>query len=139
MAAVPLTDIGSLRAVLSQRPLGLFSDIDGTLAPIVARPEDAEVTPRCRSLLQSLIDRGVKVALVTGRTLEAARAMAGLEAAAYAASHGLELWVDGRNENMHDLKEYLGYVDKIVREAHGLDDAGVSVEVKGAAVAFHFR
>ncbi|HEV8574720.1 MAG TPA: trehalose-phosphatase [Dehalococcoidia bacterium] len=139
MAAVGLSDFEAIRPLLTYRPLGLFSDIDGTLAPIVPRPDEAEVTPRCRRLLQSLIDHGSKVALVTGRTLKTARAMAGLDSAAYAASHGLEVWVDGRYENTHDLEEYPRHVDQIMREARGLDDEGVNVEVKGAGVAFHYR
>src|SRR5438093_4859511 len=75
MAAVPLTDIEPLQNVLSARPLGLFSDIDGTLSPIVERPEEATVTPRCRNLLKRLTGDGVRVALIPGRTLEVARSM----------------------------------------------------------------
>src|SRR2546428_13357063 len=96
MAAVPLTDIEPLQNVLSARPLGLFSDIDGTLSPIVERPEAATGTPRCRNLLKRLAGEGVRVALITGRTLEGARSMGKTEGAAEAAKHGLESWFEGR-------------------------------------------
>src|SRR5437667_12693127 len=94
MAAVPLTDIEPLQNVLSARPLGLFSDIDGTLSPIVERPEDAAVTPRSRSLLEGLMREGVRVAVITGRPLATAQTLVGIDNAAYAANDGLEFWPD---------------------------------------------
>lgn len=139
MTAVPLTDIDPLRPLLTVEPLGLFSDIDGTLSPIVEQPEDARVTPRCRELLQALIRKGVRVALITGRELEVARKMADLERAAYAASHGLDFWVDGAIEMRVSVSEYPALVDRVIREATGLAELGITIERKGAGVAFHYR
>jgi trehalose 6-phosphate phosphatase len=139
VTASPLTDIGPLRPLLSKRPLGLFSDIDGTLAPVVPRPEDARVTPRCRGLLKGLMERGVRVALITGRSLETARTMAGLGGVAYGASHGLELWIDGRAESTGDAREYPRLIERVLAEAGDLEGAGVLVERKGTGVAFHYR
>ena len=139
MAAAPLTDIELLRRLLSVRPLGVFSDIDGTLAPIVPRPEDAKITPRSRELLKRLIGRGVRVALITGRPLETARKMTEIDGAAYAANHGLELWIDGRAETVESANDYAGLVQKVIAEVSGLEEAGVSIEVKGPGVAFHYR
>jgi trehalose 6-phosphate phosphatase len=135
----PLTNIEPLGALLSVRPLGLFSDIDGTLAPIVLRPEDARITPRCRELLQRLIERGVRLALITGRPLDEARSMAGLDEAAYAANHGLEYWVKGRIELADGVDGYPPLVDQIVAEMTHLMAEGVEVEPKGPGVAFHYR
>ena len=70
--AQPLTSIEPLLPLLRERPFGVLSDIDGTLAPIVPRPEDARVPAETRALLRGLIEKGVRVALVTGRSLEAA-------------------------------------------------------------------
>jgi trehalose 6-phosphate phosphatase len=139
VTASPLVNSEPLRALLSSRPLGLFSDIDGTLAPIVLRPEEARVTTRCRELLGRLMECGVRVALVTGRPLERAREMTGFGGAAYAASHGLELWVDGRAESLEDASEYPRLVERVLAEARDLEGAGVLVERKGAGVAFHYR
>jgi trehalose 6-phosphate phosphatase len=139
MAAVPLTDIEPLRNVLSARPLGLFSDIDGTLSPIVERPEEAKVTPRCRNLLKRLIVEGVRVALITGRTLEVARAMVKIDEAAYAANHGLEYWIKGRVGWAEGIDEYGSLVEQVVAKTSHLEAAGVQVERKGPGVAFHYR
>jgi trehalose 6-phosphate phosphatase len=137
--AVPLTDIEPLQPLLLVQPLGLFSDIDGTLSPIVELPEDAIVTPRCRELLAALIGKGVAVALITGRRLDVARAMIDLQAAAYAANHGLEFWIDGSTEVAEGVAEYPGLVERILAEAGDLEAAGVHVEKKGPGVAFHYR
>ena len=139
MTAVPLTDIDPLRPLLTVEPLGLFSDIDGTLSPIVEWPEDARVTPRCRELLLDLIRKGVRVALITGRELDVARAMAGLEGAAYAASHGLDFLVGGSIEMRVSVSEYPALVDRVIREASDLAELGITIERKGAGVAFHYR
>ncbi|HEU4760322.1 MAG TPA: trehalose-phosphatase [Dehalococcoidia bacterium] len=137
--AVPLQSIEPLRPVLSQPPLGLASDIDGTLAPIVPRPEDAAVSPRCRALLGELMQRGVRVALMTGRSLAMARRMVGLEGAAYAANHGLSLWVDGREETASEAAEYVALAQRAVSEMEGLDVPGVVLEDKGPVLAVHYR
>jgi trehalose-phosphatase len=139
VTAVPLTDIEPLRPLLTVKPLGLFSDIDGTLSPIVERPEDARVTPRCRDLLLRLIEQGVRVALITGRELDVARSMAGLERAAYAASHGLDFWIDGAIEMRVAVGDYPALVDRMLKEIGNLAPPGVTIERKGAGVAFHYR
>jgi trehalose 6-phosphate phosphatase len=139
MTALPLTNIDPLRAVLRRQPLGLFSDIDGTLSPIVERPEDAAVTPRSRSLLKRLIRVGVRVALITGRPLATAQAMVRLDKAAYAANHGLEYLLDGRVELTEGVERYAALVERIVSDATHLESVGVQIESKGPGVAFHYR
>jgi trehalose-phosphatase len=139
VTAVPLTDIEPLRPLLSTLPLGVFSDIDGTLSPIVDRPEDARVTPRCRDLLKRLIHADVRVALITGRPLDVARSMVGLDGAAYAANHGLEFWVDGKSEIKDGGGDYFALVDQVSRRADELAKEGVTIELKGQGLAFHFR
>ncbi len=134
-----LSDIGPLRGLIAYPPLGIISDVDGTLAPIVPRAEDAAITPRCRTLLRDLMERGVLVALATGRPLVVARAMLGLEGAAFAANHGLSLWVGGQEETPPAVAEYVSRARESVRELAGLDVPGVSLEEKGPVLAVHYR
>ena len=72
----------------------IFLDIDGVLAPIVARPEDARVPPETREVLRDLAGRYALVACVTGRTSETARDIVGVDELAYVGQHGLELEPD---------------------------------------------
>lgn len=137
--AVPLRDIGPLLPLLSQRPLGLLSDIDGTLAPIVPDPGAAAVPAETKALLAQLLGRGVRVVLITGRSLEAARRLVDLEGVAYAANHGLTLWLDGREETVPGAEEYLSRAQEVVRELSLVGVPGVEVEEKGPVVAIHYR
>lgn len=134
-----LSDIGPLRGLIAYPPLGIISDVDGTLAPIVPRAEDAAITPRCRTLLRDLMERGVRVALATGRPLAVARAMLDLEGAAFAANHGLSLWLDDQEETPPAVAEYVGRARESARELAGLDVPGVSLEEKGPVLAVHYR
>jgi trehalose-phosphatase len=138
VTAVPLTDIAPLRPVLAIRPLGVFSDIDGTLSPIVERPEGAYMAPGCGRMLRLLVNEGVRVALITGRALEVARSMANLDGAAYAGSHGLEFWVDGVIDAI-DAAAYAALVDRVIADTGHLRVFDVAIENKGVGVAFHYR
>lgn len=57
-------------ARLDLQGVALFLDLDGTLAPIAARPEDVRPDPRRTTLLERLDDRlEGRLAVVSGRTL----------------------------------------------------------------------
>jgi trehalose 6-phosphate phosphatase len=139
--AVPLTSIDPLLPVIRQRPLGLLSDIDGTLSPIVRRPEDATVPEAVRALLRELVAKGVKVGLITGRTLEGAQRMVGLDDAAYGADHGLTLWLDGRRESPAELEEYRTLARQAGKELGALLESlpAVQIEHKGPLLSVHYR
>ena len=69
----------------------IFLDLDGVLAPIVERPDDAAVPEDARTELRRLAGRYGLVAIVTGRDGEDARTRVGLDGIVYVGSHGLEL------------------------------------------------
>ncbi|MEX0801310.1 MAG: trehalose-phosphatase [Dehalococcoidia bacterium] len=139
--AKELTGIEPLLPIIRQRPLGVMSDIDGTLAPIVARPEKATVPEPVRSLLRELLAKGVRVAAITGRPLETARRMVGVEGVAYATDHGLTLWVEGKRESAPGLAEYEPLALATERELADLAGSapGVQIENTGALLAVHYR
>ena len=69
----------------------LFLDVDGVLAPIVERPEDARVPPETRTELRRLAGRYGAVACITGREGAVARSIVGVDGITYVGQHGLEL------------------------------------------------
>jgi trehalose-phosphatase len=69
----------------------LFLDVDGVLAPIVERPEDAAVPAETRAELERLAERYGLVACVTGRASADARSLVGVDGIRYVGEHGLEL------------------------------------------------
>jgi trehalose-phosphatase len=104
----------------------LFLDIDGVLAPIVERPEDARVPPETRKELRRLGDLYALVACVTGRPTEVAREIVGVDGLTYVGEHGLELAPEAKKwaEPIHGFAVEVPWVD---------------VEVKPLSVAFHYR
>ncbi|MCD4726435.1 MAG: trehalose-phosphatase [Pirellulales bacterium] len=77
--------------------LVLLLDYDGTLTPIVARPELALLAPDTRRLLAQLaaLPR-VHVGVVSGRKLEEVRALVDLPGIYYAGAAGMELDLNGK-------------------------------------------
>jgi trehalose 6-phosphate phosphatase len=82
----------ALRALAAEPPLAaLLLDVDGTLAPIVPRPEDAVVPDETRTELRRLQSRYGLLACVSGRTgMDAARVV-GVPGLTIVGEHGLEL------------------------------------------------
>jgi len=80
-------------ALLRSEPgrAAVLLDVDGTLAPIVARPELAAVPEATRGEVRRLAGRYALVACVSGRTAEDAARLVGLDDVVYVGVHGLEL------------------------------------------------
>jgi trehalose 6-phosphate phosphatase len=104
---------------------GLFLDIDGVLAPIVSRPEDARVPDETRAELRRLAGRYRLVACVTGRPSSVAREIVGVPELTYVGEHGLEL-------DPH-AQEWGPRIHAFA------DDAPWPEERKPLSVAFHYR
>jgi trehalose 6-phosphate phosphatase len=107
------------------RRTALLLDVDGTLAPIVERPEDAAVPPETRAELERLAARYALVACVSGRTSADAAATVGVETVVYVGTHGLELEPEAEQwaAALHEFA------------------AGVAwpAEDKALSVSFHYR
>ena len=103
-------------------------DVDGTLAPIVDRPEDATVPDETREVVRDLAERYALVACVSGRPAADARSMVGLDGVEYVGVHGLE--------SHPRVREYASQLERLVEAA----DWPWHVERKaGVTVAFHYR
>ena len=70
----------------------LLSDYDGTLTPIVRRPEEAILSPEVRDKLHALAENLVfSVGIISGRSLPEVKSLVGIEGIYYAGNHGLEI------------------------------------------------
>jgi trehalose 6-phosphate phosphatase len=116
-------------ALLAREPesAAVILDVDGTLAPIVPRPEDAAVPAATRAELERLAGRYRLLAFVSGRTGEDARQIVGILGAAYVGTHGLELEPEAEH-----WREPL-------RELASASWPWGEVEDKGLTVSFHYR
>ncbi len=132
-------------AVLREDPAhaAVLTDVDGTLAPIVPRPEEAAVPQRATELLAQLSGRYGLVGCVSGRRAEEARRLVGVEGIAYAGNHGLELLLPGEDELRFD-PALRGREGDAAAFLAGLGDgtlagAELRLEDKGPIQALHWR
>ncbi len=109
---------------------GLFLDVDGVLAPIVARPGDASVPEETRAELRRLAGAYALVACVTGRPAGVARTLVGVDELSYVGEHGLEL--DPEAATWADLIHRFG-------ERASIDASLWETERKPLSIAFHYR
>lgn len=135
-----LDHLDAVRRLAGHRPMGLFVDVDGTIAPIAPTPEQASVSPAVRGAL-AVLSREISVVVLTGRDTAAARRVVGVAEIAYAGNHGMEWWEDG-TATVEPLAE--PYVGRIHRLALHLGSAlagepGVLLEDKGPSLAVHYR
>ncbi|GAA4054105.1 bifunctional alpha,alpha-trehalose-phosphate synthase (UDP-forming)/trehalose-phosphatase [Agromyces indicus] len=118
-------------------------DFDGTLAPLVDRPEDARATERARAAIERMSQHeDTRVALVSGRALDSLKDVASPPVAALlSGSHGVELQLDASGVTI-DLRENeltrLEQLIDIVENAASAAD-GAWVERKPAGIALHTR
>jgi trehalose 6-phosphate phosphatase len=125
----------ALEAVMRLQPLLAF-DFDGTLAPIVDRPDEASVPAEVARCLAELA-RLHPVAVITGRRLADVRARLAFEPRFVIGNHGAE---DATSRMPEDAARALDRLRRrLVAEAQALAGAGVLVEDKHYSLAFHYR
>ncbi len=122
--------------------LVLLLDFDGTLAPIVDRPELAAMPPETRHALEHLLTRsGVHAAVVSGRGMEDARRLARLDGIIFAGNHGMEIGGPGVQETHEEAASARPALEEVIRTAGSrMDDiAGAWIEDKGLTLSIHYR
>jgi len=119
--------------------IALFLDLDGTLAPIAARPQDVRPDPRLTSLLEQL-NRALegRLAVVSGRTLADIDRILEGRVKAVAAVHGLILRDPEGRVTQAEPHPALAEAGRRIRDFAGRD-SGMIVEEKGLSVALHYR
>ncbi|WP_131669596.1 trehalose-phosphatase [Psychrobacter pygoscelis] len=144
-----------------QQQYCLFLDIDGTLADFTLKPQDSVVPQTTLLLLQRIQNCGVKIAVVTGRSLAEARQMLSPIHLPIAATHGLEIALAdikdrGNNNSFHnnsndkkdsnsaknnviqvDSAELMAIKQAITQSC--LSYADFTIEDKPYSVALHYR
>jgi trehalose 6-phosphate phosphatase len=118
---------GTLSAFLRcEGRAGVLLDFDGTLSPIVVRPEVARIRHGAPEALARLVRRYALVAVISGRTTEALRPLVAVPGVRLVGSYGLE-----------DAELPSAVLDSVRDVAASID--GTRVEPKGASVAVHVR
>jgi len=125
----------ALAETMRRQPLLAF-DFDGTLAPIVARPDDARVPPSVAHRLQRLASR-LPVAIVSGRRVQDVRRRLLFAPWRIVGNHGAE---DEHHATAdRDAAALAPLRVRLAQAADTLREAGVSIEDKGLSIALHYR
>jgi alpha,alpha-trehalase len=136
-----LSCLSFIRKLARRKRLVVFLDYDGTLSPIVDRPEDAILPPDTRAAIERLADR-YSVAVVSGRDLDDVRRLVSIPNIFYAGSHGFEILTpDERRIISDEVLEYLPLLDSTQSrlEAATRNIPGAAVERKKFSLAVHYR
>jgi trehalose 6-phosphate phosphatase len=133
-----------LLARLAEEPsrAAVLLDVDGTLAPIVPRPEDARVPPETQAELRRLYERYALVACISGRSAQDARRVVAVSELTYVGDHGLGLdpkapeW----RGNLNTLLAKIGWPDTETKEFSAAlhyrnadDELAARAELEGVA------
>ncbi len=128
--------------LLKKKKPAFFLDYDGTLTPIVNRPEDAVITGEMRQTLKKLAQH-FTVAVVTGRDKEDVQEFIKLDNIIYSGSHGyVTEGPNGLYMEHEKSEEIIRRLDAVEKDLHDLLDGqteGFQVERKRYAIAVHYR
>jgi trehalose 6-phosphate synthase/phosphatase len=133
----------ALEELASTERLLVALDFDGTIAPLVDRPDDARATDRANAAMARLLaSPDTRVALVSGRALESLGTVAEPgEGMLLSGSHGVELkldtgaiTIDLRDAEQLKLAQLTRVLDEVVA-----GHPGARVETKPAGLALHTR
>jgi trehalose 6-phosphate phosphatase len=127
-------------ALVPEREIALFLDVDGTLLEIAATPNAVRVPPALRDTLQRAAGHeGGALALISGRAISDLDRLFAPCVFPAAGQHGLERRdAQGRftrppidTESLHSARETLSRLESL--------HTGLLLEDKGAALAMHYR
>jgi alpha,alpha-trehalase len=136
-----LEHLSEIERQLQGKQPAVFVDYDGTLTPIVSRPDLAQLSEKSRETLRRLAQLSV-VAIVSGRDLVDVQKLVSLDTLVYAGSHGFDIrGPDGLAMQHASGPQYLPLLARAAEELDARIGAieGVLIERKGFAVATHFR
>ena len=121
------------------RQLAIFLDYDGTLTPIVDRPELAVLSGPTRDVVQKLAVCAT-VVILSGRDLDDVQQRVGIDGIIYAGSHGFDIIGPG-GLRKKVATEFLPILDAAEQEIRTKLDRipGALVERKSFSIAAHYR
>lgn len=126
----------------SKKQLALLLDFDGTLAPIVTRPEMAALPPVTRDILTRLAENPrIHISIVSGRNVKNVMEMVGIKNLSYAGNHGMEIIQSDGNHFLFPMPiEYQEKAAKLVKDLQEqVVKEGAWVENKGLTLTLHYR
>ena len=120
----------------------LLADYDGTISPIVGRPEDAVLPAPVKSVLSALAQKSFfSVGVISGRLLAEVKSIVAINGIYYAGNHGLEIEGPG----LSYVNPAAGSVREIIKDLAGklstelVGVQGVIIQDKNFSLSVHYR
>ncbi|MGD2246156.1 MAG: trehalose-phosphatase [Candidatus Aminicenantes bacterium] len=136
-----LKNIPEIKTRLKDKRLALFLDYDGTLTPIVRRPELAVLSEPMRETVKSVAKK-IFVAVISGRDLADVKELVGIPSLCYAGSHGFDIsGPEAKHleyQKGHAFRPQLKNAEQEIKARVETID-GAHVESKKFSFAVHFR
>lgn len=132
----------SIEKKIDRNNLFIFLDFDGTLTPVVSTPEKAILPKAAKKLLKRISENPkIRLAFISGRSLEDIKSKIGIKNAIYSGNHGLQL--GGPKIKFEPLvpPRYQMIVERIKNELGQKISRvkGAFVEDKGLTLSLHYR
>ncbi len=118
----------------------IFLDYDGTLTPIVDKPELAVLDPKTREFVRRLAMK-FTVILVSGRSVSDLVEISGVEVTGFVGNHGLEIKIPGLtfiHPQARRTEPVIAHLCREIRSRCGHIE-GVFVENKKLTASIHYR
>ncbi|CAH1407753.1 unnamed protein product [Nezara viridula] len=125
-----------------KKQLALLLDFDGTLAPIVKRPELAALPAETKEILTRLSQNPrIHISIVSGRNVKNVMEMVGIKNITYAGNHGMEIIQSDGNHFLFPMP--IEFQEKAAQLVKDLQEQvvkeGAWVENKGLTLTLHYR
>jgi trehalose-phosphatase len=131
-----------VKSVKTASHILLLCDYDGTLTPIVGRPEDAVLSTGVRQKLIALAQRPeYSVGVISGRRLAEVKSLVAIEGIYYSGNHGMEIEGPGLKYVNREAGAARALIQELAAQLAGALEniAGVIVTNKGFSVSVHYR
>ena len=136
-----LNQFGEIEQRLKDKRVAVFLDYDGTLTPIVERPDLAVLSSEMRDVVRQLAGL-CTVSIVSGRSRAEVHDLVQIDGLIYAGSHGFDIAGPEKFVTRHEVgKQFFPAIDSafkhLVEQVKAID--GAMVENKIFSVSVHYR
>jgi len=134
-------DVDATVAALTERPerSALLVDFDGSLAPFVSHAEDARPLPGVVDVIERIVSRLGRVAIVSGRPLSYLTRHLAVDGLAYAGLYGMEWAIGGEYSVDPRVRPYLVAVAAATAELEARLPSDLVEPKAGISVTLHWR
>ncbi|MEL7235153.1 MAG: trehalose-phosphatase, partial [Chloroflexota bacterium] len=129
-----------LKPFINGKRIGVISDVDGTLSPIVDNPADATIHQPSKDTLTAMLDMDrVLLAFISGRGAKDIFDRVDIKGPIYVGNHGMEQYTGGTLQVNARVTAYRAKLEELLTAAESLMVEGMEIEDKGPTASVHYR